>query len=126
MPPSTHRQQRTPSATGRDPEPEQAADGEDRGSAPPAGGAPQPNPGRRPVGPDAEREGGGVEVAILGRTFRIACAPEEETQVREAVDYLDAKMREIRDSGKVVGHERIAIMAALNITHELLTLRLSD
>ena len=67
-----------------------------------------------------------MEVAILGRTFRIACAPEEETQVREAVDYLDAKMREIRDGGKVVGHERIAIMAALNITHELLTLRLSD
>ena len=46
--------------------------------------------------------------------------------MRQAVDYLDAKMREIRDAGKVVGHERIAIMAALNITHELLTLRLSD
>jgi cell division protein ZapA len=67
-----------------------------------------------------------VEASILGRTFRIGCAPEEEAQVREAVDYLDAKMREIRDSGKVVGHERIAIMAALNIAHELLTLRLAD
>jgi cell division protein ZapA len=67
-----------------------------------------------------------VEANILGRTFRIGCAPEEEAQVREAVDYLDAKMREIRDSGKVVGHERIAIMAALNIAHELLTLRLAD
>jgi cell division protein ZapA len=42
----------------------------------------------------------------------------------KAVDYLDRKMREIRDSGKVVGVERIAIMAALNITHELLSVRL--
>ena len=67
-----------------------------------------------------------MEVTILGRTFRIACTPEEEAQVRQAVDYLDARMREIRDAGKVVGHERIAIMAALNITHELLTLRLAD
>ena len=46
--------------------------------------------------------------------------------MREAAAYLDAKMREIRDAGKVVGHERIAIMAALNIAHELLTLRLAD
>jgi cell division protein ZapA len=67
-----------------------------------------------------------VEVSILGRSFRIACAPEEAEQVRQAADYLDAKMREIRDAGKVVGHERIAVMAALNITHELLTLRLAD
>jgi cell division protein ZapA len=67
-----------------------------------------------------------VEVSILGRTFRIACAPEEEAQVRQAADYLDARMREIRDGGKVLGNERIAITAALNIAHELLTLRLGD
>ena len=41
----------------------------------------------------------------------------------KAVEYLDRKMREIRDAGKVIGVERIAIMAALNITHELLTMR---
>ena len=67
-----------------------------------------------------------MEVSILGRTFRIACSPEEEAQVRQAADYLDARMHEIRDAGKVVGNERIAIMAALNIAHELLTLRLAD
>lgn len=67
-----------------------------------------------------------MEVSILGRTFRIACTPEEEPQLRQAVEYLDARMREIRDGGKVVGQERIAIMAALNITHELLSLRLAD
>jgi cell division protein ZapA len=42
----------------------------------------------------------------------------------KAVEYLDRKMREIRDAGKVIGVERIAITAALNITHELLTMRL--
>lgn len=46
--------------------------------------------------------------------------------MRQAVEYLDAKMREVRDGGKAAGHERIAIIAALNITHELLTLRLAD
>jgi cell division protein ZapA len=61
-----------------------------------------------------------VEANILGRTFRIGCTPEEEAQVREAVDYLDAKMREIRDSGKVVGLDRVAVMAALNLANELI------
>jgi cell division protein ZapA len=65
----------------------------------------------------------GIEVSILERSFRIACSEEEEAGLRQAVDYLDRKMREIRDSGKVVGHERIAIMAALNIAHELLAVR---
>jgi cell division protein ZapA len=42
------------------------------------------------------------------------------------VDYLDGRMRELRDSGKVLGNERIAVLAALNITHELLSLRLGN
>ena len=70
-------------------------------------------------------EAAGLEVSILDRSFRIACTPEEEAGLRQAVEYLDRKMREIRDSGKVVGHERIAVMAALNITHELLSLRVA-
>jgi cell division protein ZapA len=68
-------------------------------------------------------EAAGIEVSILDRAFRIACNPQEEAGLRQAVDYLDRRMREIRDSGKVVGHERIAVMAALNIAHELLTMR---
>lgn len=47
-------------------------------------------------------------------------------RLREAVEYLDAKMRELRDTGKVLGNERIAVLVALNITHELLTLRLGN
>ncbi len=66
----------------------------------------------------------GLDVTIMGREFRVACAPGEEEKLLEAVDYLDQKMREIRDAGKVIGVERIAIMAALNITHELLSTRM--
>lgn len=65
----------------------------------------------------------GIDVTIMGREFRVACAPGEEEKLLQAVDYLDRKMREIRDAGKVIGVERIAIMAALNITHELLSTR---
>ena len=66
----------------------------------------------------------GLDVNILGRQFRVACSESEQKELLEAVAYLDAKMREIRDAGKVVGVERIAIMAALNIAHELLNTRL--
>jgi cell division protein ZapA len=69
------------------------------------------------------REARAIEVSILDRSFRIACAEDEEAGLRQAVEYLDRKMREIRDAGKVAGHERIAIMAALNIAHELLSMR---
>ena len=57
----------------------------------------------------------------MGREFRVACPEEEQAGLLEAVDYLNRKMLEIRDAGKVIGLERIAIMAALNIAHELLT-----
>jgi len=65
----------------------------------------------------------GVEVNIMGREFTIACPPEERDSLLSAVSYLDKKMCDIRDSGKVVGVERIAMMAALNLAHELLTTR---
>ena len=65
----------------------------------------------------------GLDVSIMGREFRVACPEDEQEELLSAVAYLDRKMREIRDSGKVIGVERIAIMAALNIAHELLTTR---
>ena len=67
--------------------------------------------------------GNTVDVDIMGREFRVVCPVEEREELLQAVAYLNKRMREIRDSGKVVGSERIAIMAALNITHELLTAR---
>jgi len=57
----------------------------------------------------------------MGREFRVACPDEEQAKLLEAVDYLNRKMLEIRDGGKVIGLERIAIMAALNIAHEMLS-----
>jgi cell division protein ZapA len=61
-----------------------------------------------------------LDVAIMGREFRVACPEDEREGLLQAVSYLDRKMREIRDSGKVIGLERIAIMAAINITHDYL------
>lgn len=65
----------------------------------------------------------GIEVTVLERKLRIACKEDEQQDLLKAVQYLDAKMREIRDSGKVIGGERIAILAALNVAHELLSIR---
>ncbi|MGH9791605.1 MAG: cell division protein ZapA [Candidatus Acidiferrales bacterium] len=63
----------------------------------------------------------GLQINVMGREFRVACPENEQKGLLEAVDYLNLKMNEIRDHGKVVGTERIAIMAALNIAHELLS-----
>jgi cell division protein ZapA len=62
-----------------------------------------------------------IEINILGRAYKVACSREEESALISAADYLDAKMRAIRDSSKVIGAERIAIMAGLNLAHDLLT-----
>ena len=61
-----------------------------------------------------------LDVSILGREYRVACKESERAELMQAVDYLDRRMREIREAGKIAGTERIAVMAALNITHELL------
>ena len=60
----------------------------------------------------------GIAINIMGREFRVAAPAGEERQLIASVDYLNQKMKEIRDAGKIVGNERIAIMAALNIAHE--------
>jgi cell division protein ZapA len=65
-----------------------------------------------------------VEITILGREYRVACTDEERESLLTAAAYLDRRMREIRDTAKVTGNEKIAVMAALNIAHELLTSKL--
>lgn len=62
----------------------------------------------------------GVKVSIMGREFSVACDEAQKPALTEAAIHLDRKMREIQKSGKIIGIERCAIMAALNITHELL------
>ncbi|MDR3429830.1 MULTISPECIES: cell division protein ZapA [Silvimonas] len=61
-----------------------------------------------------------LDVSIMGREFRVACPDDEEETLLQAVEVLNGKMHEIRESGKVIGIEKIAIMAALNIAHEYL------
>lgn len=69
------------------------------------------------------KEPKGVTINVMGREFRVAAPGGEERQLVASVEFLNKKMREIRDTGKVVGNERIAIMAALNIAHEFLQLQ---
>ena len=67
-----------------------------------------------------------LDIKILDRDFRVACPPDEKAELLESVAYLDKRMLEILDAGKIASAERIAIMAALNITHEFLTTRLGS
>ncbi|HZX16214.1 MAG TPA: cell division protein ZapA [Pseudomonas sp.] len=61
-----------------------------------------------------------VTVQILDKEYCIACPTNQRANLESAARYLDGKMREIRSSGKVIGADRVAVMAALNITHDLL------
>ena len=61
-----------------------------------------------------------LTVHIMDKEYCIACPNDERSNLENAARYLDGKMREIRLSGKVIGADRVAVMAALNITHDLL------
>ncbi len=61
-----------------------------------------------------------VTVKILDKEYQVACPEDQEAELAVSAKYLDKQMRSIRDSGKVIGLERIAVMAALNISYELL------
>ena len=68
----------------------------------------------------------GMQISIMGREFRVACEPDEQKALLEAVEYLNRKMQEIKEQGKITGLDRLAIMAALNISHEFLTTRFGN
>jgi cell division protein ZapA len=61
-----------------------------------------------------------VSVRILEKEYQFACPASERDDLLNSAEYLNAKMRQIRDSGKVVGLDRIAVMAALNLANDLL------
>ena len=61
-----------------------------------------------------------INISILDKEYKIACPPGEQAALLASAEYLDSKMREVRDSGSIIGAERIAVITALNITHELL------
>ncbi|HEY3486784.1 MAG TPA: cell division protein ZapA [Gammaproteobacteria bacterium] len=64
-----------------------------------------------------------ITVNILDRDYQIACKTDEKEILLASARFLDQKMREIRDRGNVIGIDRIAVMAALNIAHEFLQLK---
>ncbi|MCF6282374.1 MAG: cell division protein ZapA [Candidatus Polarisedimenticolaceae bacterium] len=64
-----------------------------------------------------------VTVHVLDKEYTISCKPDEHAGLLESAQYLDGKMREIRDNGRVLGADKITLMAALNITHELIQLK---
>ena len=67
-----------------------------------------------------------VSVRILEKEYQVACPANERMDLLDSAELLNAKMREIRDSGKVVGLDRIAVMAALNMANELLRTKAKD
>ena len=75
---------------------------------------------------DTDKELARVSVRILDKEFMIACPYEQRSALLDSAQYLDTKMREVRESGKVVGIDRIAVIAALNLTNELLRLQSRD
>ena len=67
-----------------------------------------------------------VSVRILDKEYQVACPAEERTDLLDSAEILNNKMREIRDSGRIVGLDRIAVMAALNMANDLLHAKVRD
>ena len=61
-----------------------------------------------------------VSVTILEKEYLIACSEEERDLLNDAANLLNDKMQEVKTSGKIIGSERVAVLAALNIAHEML------
>ena len=76
------------------------------------------SPPRTP--PSKAPAGATLDVSILGREFKVACEESERAELTDAVAFVDRQMRDIRDRGKVTGVDRIAVITALNIAHDLL------
>lgn len=74
----------------------------------------------------AQQDQARVSVRILEKEYFIACPYEERSALLDSAELLNNRMREVRDSGKVVGLDRIAVMVALNLTNELLQLKSRD
>ena len=67
-----------------------------------------------------------LDVSIMDRNYRVTCADEEREALLAAVAYVDKKMTEIKTASKVAGTERVAVMAALNIANELLSIKIGS
>ena len=61
-----------------------------------------------------------INISILDKDYKVACPPGEQSALLESARFLDGKMREVRDSGNIMGSERIAVITALNMANDLL------
>lgn len=61
-----------------------------------------------------------IAINIFGKEYQVACEKEDQPALIAASTLLDSRMQEIRSAGKILGTERVAVMAALNIAHELI------
>ena len=61
-----------------------------------------------------------INISILDKDYKVACPPGEQSALLESAKFLDGKMREVRDSGNIIGSERIAVITALNMANDLL------
>ena len=61
-----------------------------------------------------------ISISILDKDYKVACPPGEQSALLESAKFLDSKMREIRDTGNIMGSERIAVITALNMANDLL------
>jgi len=61
-----------------------------------------------------------ISVSILDKDYKVACPSGEQPALLASAEYLDSKMREVRDSGNIIGSERVAVITALNITNDFL------
>ena len=59
-----------------------------------------------------------LDVSLLGRDYKVACKADEQAELKDAVAFLERRMREIRESSKTTSIERVAVMAALNLAHD--------
>jgi cell division protein ZapA len=61
-----------------------------------------------------------VSITVMNKTYKVKCPTEKISELRESAQYLDNKMHEVSQSGKLLSVDRVAVIAALNIVHELL------
>lgn len=61
-----------------------------------------------------------LNIKIMDKEYRVSCPADEQTSLKASADFLNGKLNEIKSRGSIIGSERIAIMVALNLAHELL------
>ena len=65
----------------------------------------------------------GLNIRIMDKDYRVACPSDQQSSLKNSADFLNDRLNDIKNKGSIIGTERIAVMAALNLAHELLSSR---